>query len=281
MGLFIQLLQTTTGALNKIYTLDEAKSIAKILMEEICKKRTLDLISTNYRLNEKEIEEYDEKLLLLIEGEPLQYVLGKWHFCGLPFVVNKNVLIPRPETEELVHLIIKKENSNGSLAFLEVGTGSGCIAISICKKRPNSNFTAIDISEKALDVAKHNAAINSCDINFVREDILHHKTLAKNKYDVIVSNPPYILQNEAKEMADNVLLYEPKEALFVTNNDPMQFYKAIIELSELTLNKNGRLYFETHFAYNTDVLNLLKDKGYTAVAFEDLSGKKRMVMATK
>ena len=205
--------------------------------------------------------------------KPLQYLLGTTEFYGLKFKVNKHTLIPRPETEELVKWILKEEFSSA----LDIGTGSGCIAITLAKHK-NAKITAIDISTEVLKVAKENAKLNGVKVNFMQQDILQTKTLPK--VDLMVSNPPYVLESEKEKMQANVLEYEPNLALFVADNDPLIFYKKIGALAEKSLNCGGKLYFEINEKYGAEILQMLTGIGFVDIALKkDINDKDRLVKA--
>lgn len=209
---------------------------------------------------------------------PIQQILGKADFYGLKFYVNEHVLIPRPETEELVDLIIK-ENKDFNPAILDIGTGSGCIPISLRKNIPNAMVSSIDVSEKALEVAKKNAEWNQVEINFILDDILNpSKEIAPNSFDIIVSNPPYIRISEKEEMSNNVLKYEPHLALFVYNDDPLLFYKKIADVALKGLKPQGKIYFEINENFGAECKQMLENKGFkNVVLVKDLSNKNRIL----
>lgn len=216
----------------------------------------------------------------LMEGEPVQYVLGRAEFCGRWFDVRPGVLIPRPETEELCAWITADSKASGSPKVLDIGTGSGCIAITLQLDMPESNVTAWDISADALDVARENAQRFGANVNFVKQDALNAKP--EGEWDVIVSNPPYICEKEKKDMAVNVLEHEPHTALFVPDADPLLFYRAITRLAVQTLNKGGRLYFEINPIYADDTCRMMRAEGMTAVELRsDMYGKQRMAKGVK
>lgn len=216
----------------------------------------------------------------LTEGEPVQYVLGRAEFCGRWFSVRPGVLIPRPETEELCAWITADSKASGSPKVLDIGTGSGCIAITLQLDMPESNVTAWDISADALDVARENAQQLDANVNFVKLDALNAKP--EGEWDVIVSNPPYICEKEKKDMAVNVLEHEPHTALFVPDADPLLFYRAITRLAVQTLNKGGRLYFEINPIYADDTCRMMRAEGMTAVELRsDMYGKQRMAKGVK
>ena len=224
--------------------------------------------------------------------KPIQYIIGETEFYRLPFYVNQHVLIPRPETEELVEWIISLPNSSQkekNLNILDIGTGSGCIAISLAKNLPNASVFAIDISKKALQVAKQNAVLNEVTVEFIEYDILSSNIIqtpsirGKNlnlKFDIIVSNPPYVRQLERQEIKNNVLNYEPHIALFVENDNPLLFYNHIIDFAKENLTKNGKLYVEINQYLGQETVTLLKEKGFTNIELKkDLFGNDRMVRA--
>ena len=216
----------------------------------------------------------------LTEGEPVQYVLGRAEFCGRWFSVRPGVLIPRPETEELCAWITADSKASASPKVLDIGTGSGCIAITLQLDMPESKVTAWDISADALDVARENAKQLGANVSFVRQDALNAKP--EGKWDVIVSNPPYICEKEKKDMAVNVLEHEPHTALFVPDADPLLFYRAITRLAVQTLSKGGRLYFEINPIYADDTCRMMRAEGMTAVELRsDMYGKQRMAKGVK
>lgn len=216
----------------------------------------------------------------LMEGEPVQYVLGRAEFCGRWFDVRPGVLIPRPETEELCAWITADSKASGSPKVLDIGTGSGCIAITLQLDMPESKVTAWDISADALDVARENAQQLGANVNFVKLDALNAKP--EGEWDVIVSNPPYICEKEKKDMAVNVLEHEPHTALFVPDADPLLFYRAITRLAVQTLSKGGRLYFEINPIYADDTCHMMRAEGMTAVELRsDMYGKQRMAKGVK
>lgn len=216
----------------------------------------------------------------LTEGEPVQYVLGRAEFSGRWFNVRPGVLIPRPETEELCAWITADSKASASPKVLDIGTGSGCIAITLQIDMPESNVTAWDISADALDVARENAQRFGANVNFVKLDALNAKP--EGEWDVIVSNPPYICEKEKKDMAVNVLEHEPHTALFVPDADPLLFYRAITRLAVQTLNKGGRLYFEINPIYADDTCRMMRAEGMTAVELRsDMYGKQRMAKGVK
>jgi release factor glutamine methyltransferase len=216
----------------------------------------------------------------LLKNKPLQYIIGETEFCDLKFKVNENVLIPRPETSELVHLITNRQQTtdNSQLTILDIGTGSGCIAISLAKQLPQSQVYALDISEKALCVAKDNAYINNVDITFIHDDILSLRNKIETKFDIIVSNPPYVRDLEKAEMRDNVLNCEPHNALFVSDNDPLIFYRNILEFAKTHLKENGEVWFEINEYLGKEMTDLCLEMGFSNVnIYKDFREKERFL----
>jgi len=216
---------------------------------------------------------------------PIQYIIGETEFFGQPFYVNQDVLIPRPETEELVQLVIQKtkekreENKEKTIRIIDIGTGSGCIAISLAKNIPNASVWALDISEKALKVAKKNAQLNNVNIQFLKEDVLWTNSLPI-KFDIIVSNPPYVRELEKNQIKNNVLENEPPLALYVKNEDALIFYDKIADLAKDNLNQNGQIFFEINQYLGRETVALLKSKGFQNIELKkDIFGNDRMVKA--
>jgi release factor glutamine methyltransferase len=272
-----------------IYDNREAGIIADWIIEEITKwTKSQRIIHHDFHLTPDQEIQYRKFQDEILQGKPLQYVLGYSWFKGHRFNVNEHVLIPRPETEELVDSIVHfskdiEEINNIPFRALDIGTGSGCIAISLQLQFPQWEVWAIDKSTTALEIASQNASQLNATINFKAVDILsssiNHDLPA---FNLIVSNPPYIPQEDKHEMTAQVLDHEPHLALFVTNNDPLQFYKAIIVFSEHHLIRGGTLWFETHMSYAEDVANLMKTYDYLEVQIKkDFQGKDRIVSGTK
>ena len=233
--------------LSPFYDAYEAESFFYLILEDKHKLRQIDL-ALNHELtfSESDFAVWDLLVAQLKKEVPIQYLLGKTNFYGLDFEVNENVLIPRPETEELVEWIVN-ENSKvdkaKTIKILDIGTGSGCIAISLAKNIPNAQVYAMDVSKKAIETAKRNAVNNKTDITFILQDVLNAEELKCN-FDIIVSNPPYVRNLEKEEIKKNVLDYEPHLALFVEDNDALVFYRKIAALAQNNLLENGQLYFE-------------------------------------
>lgn len=223
----------------------------------------------------------EEDLSKLEKAFPIQYLFGKVEFMGMEFKVDEHVLIPRPETEELIALILDEHGGRKMLDVLDVGTGSGIIGTILAEKLNAPNVTAIDISSPALEVARQNATANGASIDFKELDVLTASICDfDRKFDIIVSNPPYIPESEKQCLHDNVVKYEPGSALFVPDQDPLLFYKKIADLSRYLLKKGGALYFETHENGHSELEDILKEKGFTAIRkLNDLNGKPRFICA--
>ncbi|MDR0660350.1 MAG: peptide chain release factor N(5)-glutamine methyltransferase [Prevotellaceae bacterium] len=233
--------------------------------------------------NEFQLKSFTSALDKLQEHCPFQYALGETSFYGLTFKVNRNVLIPRPETEELVDWIYKDFRScNSSLNILDIGTGSGAIAISLARYLPSANFTAIDISTEALKVAKTNADLNKVATHFLEDDIFTPSTKLSNQiFDIIVSNPPYVRESEKRLMNANVLDFEPASALFVPDNDSLKYYQAIANFATNGLASKGTVYLEINEAFADETMALFSKEKYTVILRKDLSGKDRMLKVIK
>ena len=238
-----------------------------------------------YRLQDsisiEEVEQYSLILERLLKAEPLQYVLSEAYFYGLKFKVNSAVLIPRPETEELVELALNTlKNTPSKLNILDIGTGSGCIAITLKHSLSNADVYAMDISPEALDIANQNAINNNTKVHFLEADIRAYKS--NEKFDLIISNPPYVTNREGVHMDKNVMNYEPHLALFVADDSPLEFYIAITAFASQNLNKNGFLFFEINANFGKETANLLIDKSFTDIQIlKDMQGKDRFISARK
>jgi|TARA_B110000238_G_scaffold161954_1_gene176119 release factor glutamine methyltransferase len=220
-------------------------------------------------------DKINQIILDLKANIPIQYIIGEAEFYGLKFKVNRHTLIPRPETEELVQWILEHE----FISLLDIGTGSGCISIAV-KKNKNVEVSAVDVSEPALLMAKENAKINEVNINFSIQDIL--KTDSLKRFDLIISNPPYVLEKEKDLMLNNVLDNEPHSALFVSNENPLLFFKKIAELAYVSLSKNGLLFFEINESFGVEIVELLKHIGFVDIELKkDINEKDRMLKAIK
>lgn len=264
--------------LTPLYDSMEAESFFAITLEELKGWKRSDLaLNPDAELSGDEIERWNAVLAELETQKPIQYIFGKAHFYGLEFAVNENTLIPRPETEELVEWIIAENHAKGQINVIDIGTGTGCIAISLAKNLSDASVSAIDVSEGALATAKRNAQHNKAGVNFILTDILAAETLPQN-YDVIVSNPPYVRNLEKEEIKENVLQYEPHLALFVDDNDALIFYRKIALLAKTHLSPNGRLYFEINQYLGPETVHMLEDFGFANVVLKkDMYGNDRMV----
>ncbi|PWJ40214.1 peptide chain release factor N(5)-glutamine methyltransferase [Sediminitomix flava] len=259
---------------------NEKKQIAFMILDHLYQ------LDRNAILLEKQFENNPEKEKKIIErlnkNEPVQYIFGESHFYGHMFKVDANVLIPRPETEELVYKIIQRHNRQESINILDIGTGSGCIPITLKLELPQAEVSSIDISKGALKIASENADKLSAKINFLNQDILNYGLDDFSELDIIVSNPPYVTNDEKKLMANNVLDFEPELALFVPDQNPLIFYKRITELAAAKLKTGGWLYFEINEQYGKDMEALLADFGFKNIfIIEDMQGKQRHIEGQK
>jgi release factor glutamine methyltransferase len=259
----------------------ELNPILSILIEHVTGwDQVQQVIHKDNAISEEEVLAFETAATALLAGRPIQYITGKTWFMGEPYIVNDQVLIPRPETEELVDWVIEYAAIKGkALRILDIGTGSGCIAIAIKKALPEAIVSAIDISTGAIKIAATNAATLKANIEFTCLDILNTAFLP-GQYDVIVSNPPYIPMQEMKNMELQVTDHEPNIALFVPDEDPLVFYKAIARLAKLHLSANGQLFFEIHYDQGDAMIALLDEMHFHAELRTDLFGKDRMVRAS-
>ncbi len=283
--------------LNALYDEDEVQSLFFIALDEV-----MGYKKTDYVLNKQELVpdtallKLNNILLGLIKGTPIQYIIGHTEFYGLKFKVNPSVLIPRPETEELVQWILEKCQStvvggqDGQIVnltskivnIIDIGTGSGCIAIALKKHLPKAYVSAIDISSAALATAKENALLNEVGVTFIADDILNHSEIYPSKFDIIVSNPPYIKEDEKADMHENVLDNEPHTALFVSSERPLVFYEAIADFALENLKKDGLLFFEINANLGKETIQMLGAKGFVDIRLKlDMQGKERMISAQK
>ena len=264
-----------------IYDKDEANAMILILLEHYFSiDRVKMALEPQLRLSESEMLTFHFAVKDLLKNKPIQYIIGETEFCDLKFKVNENTLIPRPETSELVMKIVNRQQStdNRLCSILDIGTGSGCIAISLAKMISSSKVFALDISEKALEVAKRNAINNEADVTFIHDDILSLKNKIDTKFDIIVSNPPYVRELEKAEMRDNVLNWEPHNALFVSDNDPLIFYRKILEFAKTHLKENGEVWFEINEYLGKEMTDLCKEMGFSQIeTLNDFRGKERIL----
>lgn len=265
--------------LSPIYNIEEINSFIYIIFEHILRYAKIDiLLRKDEKIDDSDYKNITDIVKRLLKHEPIQYIIGETEFYNLIIKVNEYTLIPRPETEELVDLIIN-DNKHRNISILDIGTGSGCIAISLAKYLSNAKVSAIDISNQAIEMAKLNAQNNNVQINFIVQDILKIEKL-EIKYDLIVSNPPYIRISEKDRMHKNVLDYEPHSALFVSDNDPLVFYRTIAKFAKKHLNDNGTLYFEINEALGEETKKMLLHLAFKNISvLKDIFEKDRIIKA--
>ncbi len=268
--------------LSSLYPKTEIRSLTRLILEHVCGLNyTQQLLLQDQVLENTSRENIRSIVERLISHEPIQYILGETAFLDMRLLVNPSVLIPRPETEELVHWVAETELPSASAA-LDAGTGSGCIALGIKKLIPDADVHAFDNSDQALDVARKNAVINNLDVDFFKADIFNWNSVSWRKYNAVVSNPPYVRESEKEMMEVNVLKHEPEDALFVTDADPLIYYRSIAEFASLFLEKRGWLFFEINENFGHEMSGLVKKYGFrTAEIKKDLFGKNRMLRCRK
>jgi release factor glutamine methyltransferase len=277
-------------SLKNIQDEQEIESFFFILTEYLHNLKRVDVaLNPNFEISEEEVEKWNIILADLQQEKPIQYITGETWFYGLRFEVNENTLIPRPETEELVEWILNSTITQHPTPFtiLDIGTGSGCIPISLKANLPQANVSAIDVSEKALEVAKRNAVSNKVEINFIQTNILEVEDLSQlpspithypSPYNIIVSNPPYVRNLEKEEIKKNVLDYEPHLALFVEDTDALLFYRKIAQLALKNLTPNGLLFFEINQYLGKETVELLQNIGFKNIELKkDMYGNDRMI----
>ena len=269
-------------ALSGIYPPSEALSLAKMLLVEVFDFSTLELYGgKDKEISGKRRDVLDEMIRRLKKNEPIQYIIGVESFCGLTFEVNPSVLIPRPKTQELVGWIVGDCEGKEACRILDIGTGSGCIPVSLAHRLPKAEVESWDISEDALQVARRNAERNGVEVLFRQKDVLKASP-DEARYDVIVSNPPYIAEKEKVDMEANVLDWEPSIALFVPDEDPLLFYRKIAQLGCSMLKEGGALYFEINRAYGQETIQMLEAMGYKDIELrKDSWGNDRMMKAER
>jgi release factor glutamine methyltransferase len=268
--------------LQKIYEKREANNIADWVFESTAGfKRAERIMNKNFKLDTSKVELLNSKLQVLLQYKPVQYVLQEAWFCKMKFFVNEHVLIPRPETEELVEWIAGEvKTKKNILKIIDIGTGSGCIAVALKKKLPHAEISAIDISNEALSVAAKNAMAQNTNIEFLEIDFLDDNQLHQLAlFDIIVSNPPYIPEKEIAGIEKNVVEHEPHLALFVKDHDPFIFYKKIALFADLHLNKGGKIYVEVHEEFANEVNEIFVSGNFTTTIRKDMYGRNRMVCA--
>ena len=282
------------NSLSEIYPTTEIDSFFFMLMEEYLDLQRIDtVLKPDFKIDEESLSTLKKALARLQNEEPIQYIIGKTEFYGLPFLVDENTLIPRPETEELVEWVLEEvgslkfeagseeleDGNDKSLSILDIGTGTGCIPISLAKNLSEVKIAAIDVSVDALNIAKKNAALNKVEVDFLEVDILEAEKLLQ-KFDIVISNPPYVRELEKVEIQNNVLQNEPHLALFVSDKNPLIFYDKIADLAKNHLNKNGLLFFEINQYLGKETSSLLEGKGFKNIQLKkDLFGNDRMIKA--
>ncbi|MEO8933019.1 MAG: peptide chain release factor N(5)-glutamine methyltransferase [Xanthomarina sp.] len=277
--------------LDTVFDVNEVNSFFNILILHYLKLNRIALVlEPGLTLTKEEEKPLFEALSRLKKEEPIQYIIGETEFYGLPFKVNADTLIPRPETEELVSLILHNVHTlnleSKTIRILDIGTGTGCIAISLAKNLLKAQVYALDISEEALKIAKQNADLNNVEIQFIKTDILNRDSwnleFRNKEFDIIVSNPPYVRNLEKLEIKNNVLKHEPHLALFVEDTNPLQFYEAIANFALTHLKASGLLFFEINQYLGIETTQLLKDKGFSDLELkQDVFGNDRMLKAIK
>lgn len=281
---YTELENKVIDSLKGLYGYNEARSVQRLLFASLT-----NLEPSGYLLVRKDeagddlVDSVMQAIIQLLEYKPIQYVVGKSCFCGFDFSVRPGVLIPRPETELLVHKIADRYKGIAGMKVLDIGTGSGAIAISLGLLMDKPEITAIDISSVALEIAEENATYNDCPVKFLKVDILNKSVWHDfKKFNLIVSNPPYVKQSERKLMKRNVLDYEPGTALFVEDSDPLIFYRNIAEFAILHLEAEGELWFEINEEEGVNISALLKEKGfYNVQTYIDLNNKNRFISAIR
>lgn len=267
--------------LSDTYDQRECKAIARYLVEEVSGMNYTDILVKDTKFSEEQRDKIDIIIKRLINGEPIQYILGYSYFCNLKIGVKSGVLIPRPETEELCRLIIDREKINNP-KILDICTGSGCIAIALKNEIPNALVDGVDISETALNIAKENSNNCNLNVNFFKYDVLNNTPSLCGNYDIIVSNPPYICNYEKEKMEDIVLKNEPHLALFVEDENPLVFYDKIAKLGMKILNNGGMLFFEINPLFHKELQSILKNLNYSDIeVIEDINGRRRFIACTR
>ena len=276
------ILQYFRRELSSLYDAEEIEKFAEICFEEFAGLSRADLLlKSEKKVSESELLKFHFAVKDLKRGRPIQYILGKAWFYGMEFIVSPAVLIPRPETEELVKLVIDEFSSHReSFSIIDIGTGSGCIAVPLKKNLPHAHVYALDVSEEALSVAKQNAEKHNCEIHFIQADILDAASIEKlPSCSVIVSNPPYVKKSESSSMHKNVVEHEPHQAMFVPDNDALVFYKAIADAGKKKLKPGGKIFVEINETLGIETCIVFQKDGYTDVQLlKDINGKDRFVV---
>jgi len=272
--------QKLYSTLKSHYPATEIDSFFRLILEDVLQLSKIDFaLAPQQKIVADKILVVENIIKGLKNKQPIQYLIGFTEFMNLKLEVNKNVLIPRPETEELIYWIVEDTNTQPVLDVLDIGTGTGCIPIALAKSLNKANVSSIDVSEKAIETATRNAKSNHASVNFIDQDILNTQNLPQ-QYDIIVSNPPYVRNLEKIEIQKNVLDYEPHLALFVTDDDPLLFYRKIAQLALTALKPKGVLYFEINQYLGTETVSLLKQIGFkNSILKKDIFGNDRMIKA--
>jgi len=268
--------------LNDMYEVEEVDALCRWTLQDTLGLDTNKMDSDAPTLTESNLNLIIPVLERLIEGEPYQYIIGEVEFYGCKLKVDKRVLIPRPETEELCELVLRENDTSKALNIIDLGTGSGCIPIALKSKAPAWKVDAVEIDEGALSLAKENASFNNLEINFQKLDLLSTIDHQLSTYQIIISNPPYISEKEADTIKENVLVHEPHLALFIADEDPLLFYRKILDIGQYSLEKGGKFYFEFNEQYGPEMIELMQQKGYFDIRIvKDLSGKDRFAVCSK
>jgi release factor glutamine methyltransferase len=268
--------------LNDMYEEEEVDALCRWTLQDTLGLDTNKLDSDAPTLTESNLNLIIPVLVRLAEGEPYQYIIGEVEFYGCKLKVDNRVLIPRPETEELCELVLRENDTTKPLNVIDFGTGSGCIPIALKSKAPVWKVDAVEVDEGALSLAKENATLNNLEIGFQQLDLLATRNSQLATYHIIVSNPPYIADKEANEIKDNVLVHEPHLALFIADEDPLLFYRKMLDIGQHSLEKGGKFYFEFNEQYGAEMVELIAQKGYSDIRIvKDLSGKDRFAVCSK
>lgn len=268
--------------LDSMYDREEIDALWKYSLEDKLSVKTDLKDLAEPVLTESNLNTIIPVLERLITGEPYQYIIGEVIFYGCKLNVDKRVLIPRPETEELCELVLNENDTTKALSVIDLGTGSGCIPIALKSKAKCWKIDAIEVDEGALSLAKQNAKLNNLEIGFQKLDLLASQTSNLKSYNIIISNPPYIAEKEADKIKENVLVHEPHLALFIKDEDPLLFYRKMLDIGQKSLEKGGKFYFEFNEQYGPEMIELMEQKGYSDIRIvKDLSGKDRFAVCTK
>jgi release factor glutamine methyltransferase len=264
--------------ISHLYPEPENRSIIELVLRSLLDCSRVELYQRfDTNLSNSQQIRLGEIVIELEKYKPIQYILGETEFYGLLFIVGPGILIPRHETEELVEWIVNDFKNKNSLKILDIGTGSGCIAVALAKNLATPEIYATDVSDEALEYARQNAALNNCKIYFLRQDIFSIEKIMPENYDIIVSNPPYVPESDKHTMQANVLEYEPRLALFVPDSDPLLFYKRILDLALIAGKPGGKVYFEIYEKYGEKIQELFEMKGFEEISIrKDIHGKNRV-----